>query len=464
MTASPLFATRRRPERRTTGGRQAKIAEALGTPLMPWQQQLADVAGEIDEHGRPYYREVVVTVPRQSGKTTVVLSKETDTCLARERATVAYTAQTGHDARKKLLNEQAPMVMDSLLGQLVERIDRTPGGESIRWTNGSRITVQATTEASGHGSVLDDAVIDEAFKDEDDRREQALLPAMITKPHAQLWVVSTQGTAGSTYLNRKCEVGRVAAQEDSGEGICYLEFAAAPSDDPEDPEVWRRCMPALGHTISERNVRHAFQTMSLNEFRRSMLNIQDSSADDAPIPFDLWRLVQDVTATPSGRLVLGVEPSIDQSHTALVVAGAGAVEVVEYDAGTSWVGRRCAELVERHGVEVVVDPRGPARAILNQLAAHDVEYRELTSSEVAGAAVSCVTAVADHLVSVRPSQPLDMAVRDARRRWSGDQWFWTRKGVGSDVSPLVAMSNALLVAQGPVAPVEVKRPARMVVL
>ena len=44
---------------------------------MPWQQLVADVGTELveDESGRlvPAWREVVVTVPRQSGKTTLVL-------------------------------------------------------------------------------------------------------------------------------------------------------------------------------------------------------------------------------------------------------------------------------------------------------------------------------------------------------------------------------------------------------
>ena len=38
---------------------------------MAWQRRVADVALEVDDHGRYFYQLVIVTVPRQSGKTTL---------------------------------------------------------------------------------------------------------------------------------------------------------------------------------------------------------------------------------------------------------------------------------------------------------------------------------------------------------------------------------------------------------
>ena len=70
---SARFATPRTPERRTHGGQVAELAKALGIPLMPWQRQVFDVALEVDEDNRYVYREVVVTVPRQSGKSTALM-------------------------------------------------------------------------------------------------------------------------------------------------------------------------------------------------------------------------------------------------------------------------------------------------------------------------------------------------------------------------------------------------------
>jgi hypothetical protein len=60
----PLYATARDPSRDTLGAAVAAAAEQLGTPFMPWQRQVADVAMEVDPAtGRLAYREVNLTTP-----------------------------------------------------------------------------------------------------------------------------------------------------------------------------------------------------------------------------------------------------------------------------------------------------------------------------------------------------------------------------------------------------------------
>ncbi len=67
---APRFETARSPERETFGHQIVAMAAAIGKPLMPWQEQVALVGGELDpETGLPAYRNVAITVPRQSGKT-----------------------------------------------------------------------------------------------------------------------------------------------------------------------------------------------------------------------------------------------------------------------------------------------------------------------------------------------------------------------------------------------------------
>ena len=44
----PRWGTPRRLERASLGPRVAEVAAKLGTPLMPWQQYVADVALEVD--------------------------------------------------------------------------------------------------------------------------------------------------------------------------------------------------------------------------------------------------------------------------------------------------------------------------------------------------------------------------------------------------------------------------------
>src|SRR5699024_11308895 len=98
--------TPRTPDRPTIGPRIGVVSRALGRPLMPWQQRAADVAGEIDpETGRLAYPLVLATVPRQSGKTALVLATQLDRCVSGRSQRVWYTAQTGRSEERRVGEE-----------------------------------------------------------------------------------------------------------------------------------------------------------------------------------------------------------------------------------------------------------------------------------------------------------------------------------------------------------------------
>jgi phage terminase large subunit-like protein len=301
---------------------------------MPWQQLVADVGLEIDpETGTLAYREVVFTIMRQSGKSTLVLNFEVDRCFAwGEPQRVGYTAQTGWDARKKLLDDQVPVLQRSRLWPAIEQVYRAAGMEGIRWGSGSRIDVFASNVSAGHGRTLDLGVIDEAFDDEDERREQSLLPAMATRADAQLLVTSTAGTSRSSYLRRKVEAGRHATQLDRGRGIAYFEWAVPAGADVDDPEVWWSYMPALGWTIQPDAVAHARQTMTDSEFRRGFCNQWIENADQW-LPPGAWEACKDLRPIPDlAQVVLGFDGSFSNDSTALVAVETGDtphVDVVE---------------------------------------------------------------------------------------------------------------------------------------
>lgn len=291
-------------------------------PFMPWQRLVADVSGEYDPAtGLPAYREVVVTVPRQSGKTSVQLVKVCDRSLVWGRACrSAYTAQTGLDARQKVINDWMPVLARSPLRAAVTRELRGAAETAIEFSTGSRLEVLASAEEAGHGRTIDLGLIDEAFADEDDRREQALVPAMTTVPDAQLLVFSTMGTGRSTLLNRKVDAGRALAEAGVTAGIAYFEWSAPDDADPDDPAVWRACMPALGFTIGEAAVRHARLTMTDGEFRRAYLN-QRREHDDRWLPPGAWagcRHPDGLVLPPDGSDVwLGFDGSYNNDATAI---------------------------------------------------------------------------------------------------------------------------------------------------
>ena len=213
---------------------------------MPWQSDVADVAMEVDPGtGLLVYRTVVVTVPRQSGKTKQELAVAVHRALGFGGGQkINYTAQTRIKAREKWEDDHVKTLMTSPFASLF-RVRRTLGMESILWSNGSMHGIESTTEKAGHGDTLDLGFIDEAFAQRDSRIEQAFKPAMITRPQPQLWIVSTAGTEASVYLRGKVDRGRVRCDMGLADSVAYIEFSAPDDADPGDPAVWRACMPAM---------------------------------------------------------------------------------------------------------------------------------------------------------------------------------------------------------------------------
>nr|MDQ3573671.1 terminase large subunit [Actinomycetota bacterium] len=333
---------------------------------MPWQQLVADVGGEVDpETGLPAYREVVVTVPRQSGKTSCVLSWELQRALGWGMPQrIVYSAQSGNDARKKLIEDQVPILERRRAKLGIARILRGMGNEAIEFANGSRIVLLASTADSGHGKTIDLAVKDEFFADVDDRRDQALVPAMATRAAGQVLTASTMGTDESVPLSRLVDRGRLAVEAGARTGIAYFEWSASEDDDPDDPDTWYGCMPALGHTITEAVVAQARATLTDGEFARAFLN-RKTKADDRVIPAAKWEAVCSEVASPTGELAFSLDMNPDRSAGAIAAAGGGAVELVDWRLGTSWMLGLAQELNHKwDSPRWTVDANGPAATLI----------------------------------------------------------------------------------------------------
>ena len=424
------------------------IAEQLGQPLMPWQQTVADVALELDPAtGRLWYRHVVLTVPRQSGKTTLILAVAIHRALGFGQAQrIVYAAQTRLDARKKLVYDQMPIVAKSPFASL-----HTPrlasGEEALLWHNGSIHGISSNTEKAGHGGTLDLSFVDEAFAQVDDRLDQAFSPAMITREQPQAWVVSTAGTVDSTYLNSKIDAGRESVN-DPNSRVAYFEWSADPDADPGDPETWRSCMPALGYTVTEDAVRAEFGSMNIAEFKRAYLNIPTNRHLFEPvIDLDLWAGLTDGQSQLDGPISFAVDVTPDRSAAAIAVAGKRADglehwEVIEHFSGTRGVAERLAELYLTHGEPPIgIDTGSAAGSLIPDLERLEVPFVALGAKDMTSACGAFYDAVVEkrgrHL-----SQPeLNAALSSAKKRDLAGAWAWHRRDSG-DICPLVAVTLA----------------------
>lgn len=240
-----------------------------GPGLMPWQHEANQVVTELDGDGRLRYRQAVIEVMRQQGKSVDVLSLMIARALRRPDTQIAYTAQTGKDARHRMIDVWWPRIRKSKLAPFID-LRKTSGSEALLFANGSMLGLINADETSGHGENLDLGVIDEAWAQTDDRLEQAMRPAMMTRD-AQLLIVSAAGNEKSAYFRRKVFEARARIEMGLAGGGCYIGYSAPDDADPGDPATWRACMPALGITVTEDVVAKDCQDMDEAEFRRAYL-------------------------------------------------------------------------------------------------------------------------------------------------------------------------------------------------
>jgi len=397
---------------------------------MEWQKHVADVGLELNPNGSLAYREVIVSVPRQNGKTTLVLAAECSRCLLwGEPQRVAYTAQSGNAARKKFRDDHKPM-MDRTLSPLIERFFLADGNTSVVFKNGSRINVLDNSPSAGHGMTLDLAVIDEAFEARDNLREQALLPTMATRKNPQIWNVSTAGTADSTYLLRKTEIGRAAVNAGESSGVAYFEWSIPDDEDIDDPAVWSERLPAYGVTIHDEFIRHARQTMPEGEFRRAIGN-QWTEAEERLIPGEFWRQVVDASGVVGEGFWFAADAKPDRSSGVVVVGdSSGRVELAEVRPGVSWM---VDWFVERER-PVVLASHGPLANVGDDLEKAGVKVVRVDSLGVRKACGSFFDAVMDNAgISVGQSDLVEEAVRFAARKSSSDSWAWHREVPGGEI-------------------------------
>jgi hypothetical protein len=416
---------------------------------MPWQRLVADVAMEVDPRtGRLVYGEVDLTTPRQQGKTKLELAVLVHRARTWAGARMLYAAQDRIHARAKWEDDHVAALERSPFAEEF-RVRYQRGDEAIRWHNGSWHGITAPGEKAGHSDVLDVAVVDEAWALEAGL-EQGLSPTMVTRPDAQLWVVSTAGTYRSAYLRGKVERGRARAATAARSGVAYFEWSARDGADPADPATWWSCMPALGRTITQARIAAEFERLDLADFCRAYLNLWPGSipADWLVIAEQAWRAIADPQSEAVDPVSFAADVTPERSHAAIAVAGLradglGHGEVVDHRPGTGWVVGRLVELVEKwRPCAVVVDDTGPAGNLIAPLEAHGIEVTKPTGRGMAHAAGDLFDAVAERTMRYVPRPALDAAVAGAAQRPLGDGWAWARKGLSTDICPLVAVSLA----------------------
>lgn len=386
-TAPPVFQfhpkAKYAPERDytylTEGGEIARLALLMGKRLMPWQRQVVDVATEyrLDSSGRRiyHYSKVLVTVPRQSGKTMLMGPVKLHRIMTRPGINCFSTAQTGKDAGKRMMDLIKMVAGSPLAGIFKPRKSNGSEGLEVRKT-GSHVTRFSPTIGAIHGETPHLVDYDEIWKYTEELGDNLLGgvgPAQITlHGQAQIWMISTRGTAASVFMNKWVKSGR----KGSSPGLAYFEWSMPDGMDPDAPATWWTFHPALGNTITEEALKAEMygEGMTHAERMRGYMNVLTEAEDPIITPEDWAALAVPPEGVPSRRsLAISYEVAPGNERAAVMASwrdetGMPCSRVVHSAPGTIWLPGYVRRLAaEWKPAAIAADDGGPARRITDQL-------------------------------------------------------------------------------------------------
>jgi hypothetical protein len=446
-------------------------------PLMPWQRFIVDVAHEVDPvTGWWAYDEVVVTVPRQAGKTTLKIPVYVHRLGRLELGELWMTAQSGGKALDRW--NKARLWMEKPSSGIAHRIKSkvSIGHEVVTWRDtlaNLRPFTPGETQMDGESPDMVD--VDEWWAFDQKRArdlEQSYSPGFLTK-NAQAWKTSTAGTRESWGLNRDVLRGRQAVELGRRSGLAYFEWslpdvvAGVQLDDLPDEDLVQACIeihPAIGFhptapaaRMSQHIRTSEWEKLGREGFLRAYGNRMAGGGKLAIIPQASWAACVDRPIPTGAPVAFGV--AVDPRHGDGAIAAAfrdletGEVtaEILRSKPGSQWLEAELMELAGRNDhVQIAANAAGAVLDAVDVLEARadwpeEWEVLRITLREWGAA---CARIVKEATTTPRPTfhhiaqAELTLSVENAGKRRAGaGAWAWD--GVETSVAPIDAVTAAV---------------------
>jgi hypothetical protein len=415
----------------------------LGRPWKPYQRHIAEVAGELLPDGRYAYSVIVLTMPRQTGKTAIVY----DVANGRARGYPDYRCRYSTHKGTITSDRFADWFLELQRHERIERhlkLRRSRGTEGILWRRqGSYFQAFPARDGALRSAALDQVVVDEAQEHDDvigEALKRTITPTFSTRPRRQLWVVFTAGTDASTYAAAYLRKALAGAP-----GYALFDYGCPDDVDPLDRDLWHTWHPGLAYGLTD----YAALDMALEEgaaaFVREYGNRWTRTIAGSLIPVEDWTAVQHRHRMPPGRLCLGVDVAADRGSAAIALAGPRHhAKILLARPGLDWAAERALELARRLSCPIAIDSVGPVATVKDELERRGAELLVTKAQDVANAAAGLLDAISERSCSLWPNTELDAAADAVTTRPLGDGGYaFSRRASAGPIAPLVAIAAAL---------------------
>jgi hypothetical protein len=411
---------------------------------------------------------VVMSIPRQVGKTFTIGSIIFALCINTPGMTVLWTAHRLKTAAETF-RSMCGMAKRSKVSPYVSATPRGSGDEAVEFHNGSRILFGAREQGFGRGFaevdiiVFDEAQIltDKALEDMVPAANQSRQPA-----GALLFYIGTPPRPtdpGEAFARMRTE-----ALSGESEDTVYIEMSADSDADPDDWDQLAKANPSFPHRTPREAILRLRKKLPVESFVREGLGVWLDPNASKVFGLGFWEACG-VVGPPVGVKMAALGLAVSHELTSASVVGAGPagsrtfVQPLVSGSGTDWVVEHCKTLQRRHKVPLVVDPKGPAADLVPDLVAAGVRVQQPKPAEVLDAFDRMFKLVTDRDLVHCTVPELDRAVNGAVKRAIGDRFTWGRRTSKSDISPLEAATLAVWRvsrpkrSQQPPAPAEIVR-------
>lgn len=432
------------------------LASVAGDEFDVWQRQINRLALAKTAGGLWAARTVVLSIPRQTGKTFNVGWLAVHRCAVEPGLRAIWTAHhfsVIKDTFEGLQGLVGRPEMESLVDP-ARGFSMGAGKEEIRFRNGSRLFFRARERGAIRGiKNVGLLVVDEA-QVLSDSALASMLPTQNRAHNPQTFYMGTP--PGPRDMSEVFYRLRSHALAGKSKKSLYVEFGADAGCDPLDRVQWAKANPSFPRHTTEEVILELHDNLAADDFRREALGVWDEHVRARVVDPVLWERAT-VDEKPDGGVVsFAVDMSPDRQVMSVGACsrlpdGVCHVELVEHvntrQRGTAWVVDWLADRWPRTAA-VVVDAQSPAMSLLPDLQKAHVRVTVTNSQDMARACGRFLDMLASdqltHLVEDR-QQALWDAVAGATTRpiGQGGAFGWNRAGGDVDISPLVAVTLAL---------------------
>lgn len=437
-----------------------KSAE-LGVRFDPWQDGAGRIilAKRVDGSYAASVGGVVISIPRQVGKTFLVGYIVFALCLLFPGITVIWTAHRLRTAAETFA------VMQGLTRRVkikphIEKVVLGSGDEEITFCSGSRILFGARERGFGRGFAGVDVLVFDEAQILTEKAINDMIPAQNVAPNPLLLYMGTPPTPvdPSEVFRDK----RSKALSGKSADMAYIEFSADEDASPDDQEQWTKANPSYPRRTPANAMMRMRENLTDESFMREALGVWDSVGSGRIIDAESWVAVADPASMAIDRLALAIDVAPDRSVASVSLAGQRAdelwhVELDEHRTGTGWIVPWVVGRCERNTIRaVVVDAMSPAASLVEELEKAKVKVTTTGARDMANACGQLYDGVMEGWLRHTGQPQVNVALSVARKRpmLGGQAWGWNRVNAGSDITPIVSETLALWGAQSST----VKRP------